>query len=378
MQADNNRQNKQTIAKASPHSDPGLYVLVLENIDRAVIALGQSGRVTLFNPAAESFMERSARNSIGEDYQNLFCGQETFLYLIKQALEQGRSITDDEGIFLVRAKSPPLPVNVYVAPIFSKRGNQDGAVLIIRDLSRVKELEETLRRVDRLSMLGTLAAGLAHEIKNPLGGIKGAAQLLEMELSNEPSLSDYTQVMIREAERINGIIEELMDLASPRPVEFTDVNLARILGDIVLLQKEASRGKNIKFILDLDPSIPPIQGDENLLTRLFLNLVKNARESIQRDGEVRLKTKISSEYHLTSPGSRPSPMVLVKISDNGCGIPAEEVERVFTPYFTTKAKGTGLGLAISQKVVEDHRGFLKIVSTEHEGTEITISLPLRQ
>ena len=112
-------------------------VLVLENIDRAVIALDQSGHVTLFNPAAESFMERSARSSLGQDYRRLFAGQETFLYLTREALEGGRSITDDEGIFLLRPNSPPLPVNVYVAPTFSKQGNQEGAVLIIRDLSMV-------------------------------------------------------------------------------------------------------------------------------------------------------------------------------------------------------------------------------------------------
>lgn len=360
------------------HSDQDLYVLVLENIDRAVIAVDQSGRVTLFNPSAEVYLERSVRAVLGCDYQDLFAGQETVLYLVRTALEEGRSISDDEGLFLLRPKSPPLPVNVHVAPIFAKRGDQAGAVLIIRDLSRVRELEETLRRADRLAMLATLAAGLAHEIKNPLGGIKGAAQLLAMELDADQSLKDYTQVMIREVERINVIIEELMDLATPRPNEFTEVNLGRVLGDIVLLQREAARSQNIEFVLDLDPSIPPIEGDENLLTRLFLNLVKNARESITRDGQVSVTTKISSEYHLTSPGSRPSPMVLIQVIDTGCGIAAEEMERIFTPYFTTKSKGSGLGLATCQKIVEDHRGFLKISSIPEEGTSVTVSLPLHQ
>ncbi len=364
--------------RLSPGTDSTLYGMILENIDRSVIAFDQEGRITLFNPAAEALMERSSRQMIGKHYQELFKDQETLLYLVKVALMESRSITDDEGLYLIRANASPLPVNAYAAPIFSKRGSQDGAVMIIRDLSRIKDLESTLRRADRLSMLGTLAAGLAHEIKNPLGGIKGAAQLLSMELAHESSLQDYTQIMIKEVERINFIIEELMDLGNPRPPEIGDVDLTKILDDIVLLQREAARSQNIRFILKLDPSIPPVQGDENLLTRLFLNLVKNAREAINHDGEVLIETRIASNYHLTGPGRRSSPMVDISISDTGCGIALDQMERIFTPYFTTKSKGSGLGLAISQKIIEDHHGLLKIESAPGEGTTMLVSLPLRR
>jgi len=355
-----------------------LYGMILDNIDRAVIAFDSDGKITLFNPAAEALMECSSRQIVGKSYQDLFKNQETLLYLVKVALKEGRSITDDEGLFLHRSNASPLPVNAYTAPIFAQGGNQNGAVMIIRDLSRIKELEGTLRRADRLSMLGTLAAGLAHEIKNPLGGINGAAQLLSMELSKGSPLQDYTQIMIKEVERINFIIEELMDLGSPREPEVGDVDLARVFNDIVLLQREAARSRNIQFKLKLDPSIPPVQGDEGLLTRLFLNLIKNARESISRQGEVVIETRIASNYHMTGPGRRSSPMVDIIISDTGCGIDQQEMDRIFTPYFTTKSKGSGLGLAISQKIIEDHNGLLKIESTPHQGTTVTISLPLRR
>ena len=305
-------------AGTAPGSDSTLYGMILENIDRAVVAFNQEGHITLFNPAAEALMERSSRQLIGQHYQELFKDQQTLLYLVKVALAEGRSITDDEGLYLHRLNAAPLPVNAYAAPIYTHRGNQDGAVMIIRDLSRIKELEGTLRRADRLSMLGTLAAGLAHEIKNPLGGIKGAAQLLAMELAEESSMLEYTQIMIKEVERINFIIEELMDLGNPRAPEIGDVDLTKVLDDIILLQKEAARGQNIKFILKLDPSIPPIRGDEGFLTRLFLNLIKNAREAIAHKGEVLIETRISSNYHMTSPGRRSSPMVDITIRDTGC------------------------------------------------------------
>lgn len=361
----------------SPSSDPALAALVFENIDRGVIAMNGDGLITLVNPAAESYLDRAARHALGRHYTELFAGQEKLLYLVSSALQDGRSITDDESIFLQRPKSAPLPVSVYAAPIFSKHGDRDGAVLIIRDLSRVRELEETLRRADRLAMLATLAAGLAHEIRNPLGGIKGAAQLLAMELQRESPLQEYARVMIKETERINGIIGELMDLGRPRPAIMGEVNLAKVLDDIVLLQREAARGRNIDFSLTLDPSIPPVQGDESLLTRLFLNLIKNAREAVDRDGRIEIACKISADYHMTTPGNRPSPLVMVRVRDTGCGMPEEELERIFTPYYTTKSGGSGLGLAICQKIVEDHRGFLKVSSTPGEGTEVSVWLPLR-
>ena len=363
---------------ASPGTDSALYCRILENIDRAVIAFNQAGRITLFNPAAEALIERSSRQMIGRKYQDLFKSQETLLYLIKVALDEGRPITNDEGLYLHRSNSEPLFVNAYAAPIYANQGDQDGAVMIIRDLSQIKELEGTLRRADRLSMLGTLAAGLAHEIRNPLGGIKGAAQLLSMELTEESPLQDYTNIMVKEVERINFIIEELMDLGNPRPPEIGEVDLSKVLDDILLLQREAAPDQNIKFILKLDPSIPPVQGDEDLLTRLFLNLIKNAREAIFHEGEVLIETRIASNYHMTGPGRRSSPMVDITISDTGCGIAQEEMDRIFTPYFTTKSKGSGLGLAISQKIIEDHYGLLKIESSPGEGTTMIVSLPLHR
>jgi two-component system nitrogen regulation sensor histidine kinase GlnL len=376
MQSDRTDTNSKRASDGSANSH--LYGMILDNIDRAVIAFNNDGVITLFNPAAEALMKCSSRQFVGKSYKNLFSNQETLLYLVKVALQEGRSITDDEGLYLQRSNAESLPVNAYTAPIFDQQGNQDGAVMIIRDLSRIKDLEGTLRRADRLSMLGTLAAGLAHEIKNPLGGIKGAAQLLSMELSTESPLQDYTQIMVKEAERINFIIEELMDLGSPRQPEIGDVDLTRVMNDIVLLQREAARSRNIHFKLKLDPSIPPVQGDEGLLTRLFLNLIKNARESISDEGNVVIETRIASNYHMTGPGRRSSPMVDIVISDTGCGIDKQEMDRIFTPYFTTKSKRSGLGLAISQKIIEDHNGLLKIESTPQEGTTVTISLPLRR
>ena len=356
--------------------DAQIHARVVDNIDRGVVAIDREGRIALINPAAQSCTGLSERQSLGRHYEELFSGQQGLLALIATAMHAGRSISDDENILLHRPTASPLPISASVSPLFTDSGEQEGVVLIIRDLSRLRELEEAVRRADRLSMLGTLAAGLAHEIKNPLGGIKGAAQLLDLELGSDSPLQEYTGIMIKEVERVNGIIEELMDLARPRPPQFTAVNITKVLSDIVLFQKEAYRGKLVDFALTLDPSIPPIQGDENLLTRLFLNLIKNAAEAIDSQGRVEIGTKVASDYHLQNLGKRPVSLIQIEIRDNGRGIPADELEMIFTPFYTTKNRGSGLGLATCQKIVDSHRGFLHVESRLGEGTTFVVSLPL--
>ncbi|AMV71670.1 nitrogen fixation sensor histidine kinase GnfL [Desulfuromonas carbonis] len=355
--------------------DTQIYARVVDNIDRAVVAIDRAGRIALFNPAAQACTGLSERQSLGRHFEELFAGQDKILALIRSALDVGRSISDDENIHLQRPSAPPLPVSVSASPIYTDSGDREGVVLIIRDLSRLRELEDAVRRADRLSMLGTLAAGLAHEIKNPLGGIKGAAQLLAMELGTENPLHEYTGIMIKEVERVNGIIEELMDLARPRLPQFQEVNIGRLLGDIILFQKEAHRGKQIDFVLTLDPSIPPLLGDENLLTRLFLNLIKNAAEAIEGKGRVEICSRVASDFHMQKPGQRPVPLIVIEIRDSGRGIPAEDLDRIFTPFYTTKNRGSGLGLATCQKIVDSHRGLLRFDSREGEGTTVSVSLP---
>jgi two-component system, NtrC family, nitrogen regulation sensor histidine kinase GlnL len=354
--------------------DPQLYVRVLQSVEEGVLAFDQGGHITLSNPSAQAYTGISERQCMGRHFEELFAGQENLLYLIRTAMQEERSISDHEDILLQRPAPPPMPVGVTVSPIFTDAGRPEGAVLTLRDLTRVRELEDAVRWADRLSMLGTLAAGLAHEIKNPLGGIKGAAQLLNMELPADSPLREYTEVMSREVERVNGIIEELMDLARPRAPQWSSVNLAKILGDIVLFQKEAQRGQGIEFALHLDPSIPPIRGDENLLTRLFLNLIKNAGEAIERNGRVEIVSRVASDYRY-KPGDRPVRLIMVEIRDNGRGIAPEELDMIFTPFFTTKDRGSGLGLATCQKIVNDHRGFLRVESTQGEGTVFSVALP---
>lgn len=361
---------------SKPQGNCQLSINVLDNLEDAVVAFDQQEKVTLINPMGQNFLGFSEKQAIGASLEKVVRKQETLLYLVRTSLSETRSIADHENIVLHTTGLPPRPVSATVSPLYSPEGKLEGTVLMMHDLTRVRELEEAIQRADRLSMLGTLAAGLAHEIKNPLGGIKGAAQLLAMELGENPDLQEYPQVMVREVERVNTIIEELLNLGNPRSLERVPVNLSQILNDIVLLQQEAVHDREVRFQLHLDPSIPPIVGDPDLLTQLFLNLIKNAGEAIDQHGQIEITTRVSSESHRNKPSSRPQPMIRVEISDNGKGISAEEQERIFTPFYTTKRGGSGLGMAICQKIVSDHDGLLKVESQPGQGTQVTVALPL--
>src|SRR5512133_1005991 len=185
--------------------DPDLYIQVMENIDRAVFAVDRQSRITLFNAAAENMTAISERQALGRTLSELFAGHDGLLALVRAALDEGRSFSDYENILLRRPIGPPLPVSASALPLFNDAGELKGAIVILRDLSRIRELEDAVRRSDQLAVAGVMATGLAHEIKNPLGGIRGAAQLLEMEMTADDELRECTKVILKEVQRVNRI-----------------------------------------------------------------------------------------------------------------------------------------------------------------------------
>ncbi len=353
------------------------YANVIDSVGDGVIVFDRQAAVTLINPAAEEITGISRRQAQGHLPGEIFTGVDTLLEMVEKTATTGMTISDHENIALTKG-GQVKPVSATTSPLLQDNGEQIGTILILRDLTGTRDLESAVRQADRLSTLGTLAAGLAHEIKNPLGGIKGAAQLLEMELSEGSELRDYTRVMLKEVQRVNRIVEELLELASPRPLKLSKVNLHKTLGDILILQKRAVGNNNITFQQQFDPSIPPILGDEALLIQLFLNLIKNAVEAVGESGLIRVTSRVLADYSMTQKGERRARMVAIEISDDGAGIRKEEMEHLFTPFFTTKPNGTGLGLAICHKIISEHRGMIKVDSDKAKGTTFTVMLPLIQ
>jgi two-component system nitrogen regulation sensor histidine kinase GlnL len=359
----------------NPHHLPEFYANVIDSVGDGVIVLDGDGRMILMNPAAEEMAGISRRMSKGQLFSALFKEDLLLLEMAAKSASSGMSITDHENIVLKRG-GRITPVSVTISPLLLADGSRAGTIVLLKDLTNIRDLEAAVRKADRLSTIGTLAAGLAHEIKNPLGGIRGATQLLDMELSADDELRECTRVILKEVQRVNRIVEELLDLASPRSLNLVGVNLHKILAHIVFLQQQATEGKSITFQRQLDPSIPPILADEGRLTQLFLNLIKNAVEAVGENGVIVISSRVVAEYSMTQKGERRSRMVAIEISDDGRGMSREEQDSLFTPFYTTKERGTGLGLAICQKIVAEHRGMIRVESEEGVGTTFTIMLPL--
>lgn len=352
------------------------FATVIDSVGEGVIVIANNGLITLCNPAAEEITGFSRKQAQGCEFKKLFTLEKTLLEIVAKTIRTGITISDNENV-VVRSTGRVTPVAVTCYPLVLGSGEHIGAILTLKDITYVRELEAAVRQADRLSTLGTLAAGLAHEIKNPLGGIKGAAQLLEREFEPESEMLDYTRVMIRETDRIDHIIRELLELAAPRGLKLAPVNLHKILGDLLLLQKQAVAGLDIVISKHFDPSIPDIMADEEMLVRLFLNLIRNAIDAIVHNGRLSVSSRVLSDYRMTK-NERNSRMVAIEVADNGAGIPLDDIENIWTPFFSTKSGGTGLGLTICHKIVSEHRGMIKVESESGHGTKFTVLLPLVQ
>jgi two-component system nitrogen regulation sensor histidine kinase GlnL len=354
------------------------FEAVLAGLPDAVIAVDRDLRVVFWNGAAEVLTERSARRAEGRLLKEIFPGDASIVRRLAETLATGESRSETEA-WIVRPDRREVPVSLVTAALFDKDGTVSDAVAVLRDLSRIRQLEAEVRRGETLASAGRMAVGLAHEIRNPLGAIRGAVQLLARELSSEPRLAEYTTVLTTEVDRVNRIIEMLLNLARPAPVRPVPLNLHQLLERVALLNEEGARAKRIAVLRRYDPSLPPILGDEDRLVQVFHNLVRNAIDAMSEGGTLTLTTRISmnpvfGKMDLGGGGART--MAEAQVADEGRGIPPEVRSKIFDPFFTTKEHGLGLGLAISHQILEQHRGAIDVDSEEGRGTTVTCFLPI--
>lgn len=349
------------------------YEDIVENLAEGVVGVDADMAVRVFNQSAEKMTGVSRAMVIGRPAGEVFKRDARIVEMLEKTLGEGRLFAEYEEKLNRRLSSDAMPVGITTSQVFDAQGEVTGAVALIKDLSGIKSLEAGSLRKERLAYIGTFAANLAHEIKNPLSGIRGAAQLLSRKVK-DPSLEDYTAVVIKEADRLNLIVNDMLDFARPARLNPKELNIHMVLDSVVLLMQEGMPPG--AFVKDYDPSIPDVWGDENQLTQVFLNLVKNAREALGEGGSVRVNTRMITDFHLAGEGTGGGKMVAVEIRDDGCGIKEEDLEQIFTPFFTTKKKGSGLGMAISLKIIKEHGGLLKIDSAPGVGTTVAVFLPV--
>lgn len=346
---------------------------ILASLEDGVIVFDPRGKISFFNEAAEDLIAVSASQALQQPYTRLFKHNPWLIAMIKTSQPPLQSSTRGDGDF-VHLRGRQAPVSASVSPLQDQSGRSLGTILLLRDLTRRREMEEDLKRSDRLATLGTLAAGLAHEIKNPLGGIKGAAQLLRRCVAQDSSLVEYTDIMIREVDRVNDLLEQLLDLSRPARLNLAPLNIHELLDQVLLLEKQTVQERQIEVKKRFDPSLPPICGDRPQLTQVFLNLVKNALQAMDGRGHLTITTRMETDFYIREQGKERAKFIWVDIHDDGAGIKEDNLPHIFSPFFTTKNAGTGLGLAICYRIIKEHGGLIRVESREREGATFKVSL----
>ena len=356
---------------------------ILTGIIDGVVVTDASGRVLIWNRAVEEMTGIAAADVIGKNVRSVFSDNPAVIDQLDKTVTTGRSYSDYDAEIALK-HDPQHPVGLVTSILTDDEGRPRGTILTIRDQAGVRDLKERMRRSDRLATLGMIAAGIAPEVKNPLVGIRGAAQLLQAELrsgteaspSGSKSLTEYIDVILKEADRLNKVLEGILDFTRIKPREMKASNIHSILDRVLLLSEESARRRGIVLTRLYDPSLPDVYSSEDQLIQVFLNIIKNAVEAMPNGGKLTLMTRISDLFTTVQADGKKYQLMVVKISDTGPGIKQEHLQDIFTPFFTTKDKGVGLGLALSYQIVQEHLGTIRVESQENEGTTFSVYLPL--
>lgn len=334
---------------------------IINNLEETIILLDRKGFVEFINRAGEELLGKSSKEITGRKFKEIFPAEKTITPLIKKTLTEERPFSG-RGVNIDLGRT--INIDFNVSPFFVQ-GETKGVVISLRENIAIVAREDY--PFDSLiHLLGTIA----HEIKNPLGGIKGAAQLLR-DNTQTADISDYITLIIRETDRLNSVLQSYLTICK-RP-SFHSLNVHEVIEKTISAIHIQMKNKGIILHKTYDPSLPKIMGDEGKLLQAFLNIMKNSLEASGKKGTITVQTRVSKEY--ARDKGKTKRWVVVSIQDTGEGIPAEDLQKIFLPFYTKKKHGTGIGLALTKKIILDHDGFIRVESQIKKGTTFNIYIP---
>jgi two-component system sensor histidine kinase AtoS len=367
------RQRLDEVADLKSYTDN-----VLASLTNGIVTVDLDGRVVTLNPAAEMMTGFFAGEVIGRYCTEVFEQTPEIGEILMETIAS-RAASPGVAVTLHRRNGRTLPVEISATPLKGGEGKDLGVIAAIRDLTVVRELENRLRRSDRLAALGSLAAGLAHEIKNPLTSLLTFSRHLTRRFDDEQFRAKFQSVVPRELERINGIVERLLELARPTSLSFSAVRLPALLERAVELYADEMDSRMVAVSREYARDLPVVWVDSEAMYQALVNLVRNALDAMPSGGRLVLRVGWSDDDPVVRRVRHPAAgarRVRVEIEDTGPGIPVGDADRVFNPFFTTKDGGTGLGLALTHKIVEDHGGSIDFRNAKNGGAVFRIVLPI--
>ncbi len=341
-----------------------LHERIVESIRSGLITVDLDGKIYTFNKTAEEITGYRAEEVRGSSVYTLLGD---IRLQIENALNS-EHITETQSRYEVGFTTPDgfiVQLGYGISPLYEETGEKSGLIITFQDLTEIRSMEESVRRKDRLAAVGRVAAGLAHEIRNPLGAMRGAIQVLESQTEKDSSQAKLMDIILRESDRLNNIITNFLSYARPRMSNFLEVDVREaIIDTITLLRHSPNVNGNHKLEADLPEKPVIISADITQLKQIFWNLSRNALQAMEDGGNLKVGlNKLQNNR------------VRITFSDTGCGMSREQVEQLFEPFSKSTTGGTGLGLSIVYQIIRDHNGTINVSSAENKGTKITIELP---